>query len=221
VLLSTVVIVPVLSRPQNVRPLIESLEEATPEPHRLLFVASPHCCEELAALQDVGAEFITVPYKEVGDYARKVNAAYEQTDEPFLFLGADDLRFHWGWLSAAMKRMADPAVGVVGTQDQGNARVLAGIHSTHSLVRRAYIDAYGTIDTPRRVLHEDYWHEYVDDELIGTAKHRGAWAFAADSTVEHLHPHYGKAPTDDVYERQRERMSHSRQLYRYRSRLWA
>jgi glycosyltransferase involved in cell wall biosynthesis len=218
--LTTLVVVPVLDRPHNVRPLIDSLAAATCEPYRLLFVCTPQCLAEIAAVDEAGAERLFVPFQEHGDYARKINTAYEQSTEPFLFCGADDLHFHKGWLGAALDRMTDPQVGVVGTQDLGNARVLAGVHSTHSLVRRSYIDAHGTIDTPRQVLHEGYWHEYCDDELVGTAKRRGAWAFAEDSIVEHLHPTFEKAATDDIYERQIERMRHSRPLFRMRSRLW-
>jgi hypothetical protein len=56
--------------------------------------------------------------------------------------------------------------------------------------------------------------------LVGTAKHRGVWAFAADSVVEHLHPAWGKAPDDDLYAAQRARMDASRQLFVRRARLW-
>lgn len=219
-MLTTLVVVPVLNRPRNVQPLIDSLAAATPEPYRLLFVCTPQCTDEVDAVDQAGAERLLVPFQEHGDYARKINTAYLEFDEPFLFLAADDLRFHPGWLKAALRRMRNPSIGVVGTQDLGNARVLAGVHATHSLVRRSYIDVHGTIDTPRQVLHEGYWHEYCDDELVGTAKRRGAWAFAGDSIVEHLHPTFDKAPTDDIYERQLERMRHSRPLFRMRSRLW-
>lgn len=95
-----------------------------------------------------------------------------------------------------------------------------GVHSTHTLVQRRYVDKYGTIDQPGQVLHEGYVHEFCDDELVGTAKKRGVWAFAADSVVEHLHAHYLKAPMDDLYAAQGERMDASRDLFRKRERLW-
>lgn len=157
----------------------------------------------------------------VGDYARKVNFAYARTTEAFMFLGADDLHFHPGWLEAAMAEMADPRIGVVGTQDLApTERARTGEHATHCLIRRAYIDAHGTIDERGKVLHEGYPHEYVDDELVGTAKARHAWAFAHGSIVEHLHPSWGKAPTDPLYRAQQRRMSAGRGIYRRRSALW-
>lgn len=216
---SVVVIVPVLRRPHRVTPLLESLSVATPEPHRLLFVASPDDVAEHQAVIAAGAELLVLDRPPgPGDYARKVNAAVAATTEPLLFLGADDLAFHSHWLERAVARV-EGRVGVVGTNDLGNPRVLRGEHATHCLVTRRYVQR-GSIDDHGRLLHEGYEHEYVDDELVGTAKHRRCWAFAADSIVEHLHPHWGKAPMDDLYAAQRERMRRSRKLFLQRRHLW-
>ena len=213
-----VIIIPVLNRPHRVRPLLDSIEEATPEPHRTVFVCSPGDTKELEALADADAEWICTPepYPR-GDYARKINFAYRATWEPLLFTGADDLHFHPRWLDAATAKLAD-GIGVVGTNDLTNPRTARG-HSTHSLVTRTYADK-GTIDEPHKILHEGYWHEYVDDELVGTAKKRKAYAHAPDSHVEHLHPMAKKAPMDSLYEMQTMRMMVSRRLYDQRRRLW-
>jgi glycosyltransferase involved in cell wall biosynthesis len=217
----TVLLVPVLRRPRNVGPLVRSVAENTPEPHRLLFIATAGDWDEIAAIEEAGAEYLTVPPTPRGDYARKINAGYAATSEPFLFLGADDLRFHPGWLSAGLALFADDRIGVVGTQDLApTERARTGQHATHSLVRRTYVDECGTIDRRGLVLHPGYWHEYVDDELIATARARGAFAFAEHSVVEHLHPSWGKAPTDELYQQQRRRMSHGRALFARRRRLW-
>lgn len=214
------ILVPVLRRPHNVAPLVASIEGATPEAHHTLFICSEGDTDELDAVTDVGAEHLTIPAYGLGDYAKKINAGFTATTEPYVFLGADDLRFHDGWFAAAHAEMANRKIGVVGTQDLGNPRVKQGLHSTHSLVRRSYIERYGTIDEPGKVLHEGYPHEFVDDELVGTAQARGAWAFAHDSVVEHLHPHWGKAPTDDLYGQARSRYMIGRKLYKRRRHLW-
>lgn len=216
--MTVVIVVPVLNRPHRIRPLLDSIEDATPDPHRTLFVTSPGDTKELAELVDVGAEWICTPepYPR-GDYAKKINFAYRSTWEPLLFLGADDLHFHPGWFEAATECL-DDGIGVVGTNDLTNPRTSAG-HSTHSLVTRTYADR-GTIDEPCKVLHEGYWHEFVDDELVGTAKKRRAYAHATESHVEHLHPMGGKAPMDALYEAQQTRMMVSRRLYERRRRLW-
>jgi hypothetical protein len=149
----------------------------------------------------------------------KINAGVRATRAPLLMFGADDLAFHPGWLPAA-QRLMSPTVGVVGTQDLCNPRVIRGEHATHCLVARWYT-RLGSIDNPRQVLHEGYVHEFVDDEFVATARHRGAFAFAHDSIVEHLHPDAGKAPMDDLYAARRPRMRAGRDVFRHRQHLWA
>lgn len=175
--------------------------------------------DERAAVRSIGADYLTLPGPHgPGDYARKVNLAARETDDALLFLGADDLAFHPGWLEAAAAKL-EPGVGVVGTNDLGNPRVLRGAHSTHSLLTRAYA-GLGTIDEPDKVLHEGYPHEYVDDEFVATARHRDAFVFAADAVVEHLHPHWGKSATDELYDAHARRMRQGRRVYDRRRRLW-
>lgn len=209
-----VVLVPVLRRPHRVQPLLASLHAHTPEPVRALFIASPGDDAEHAAIRRCGADMIVVD----GNYAAKINEGVRRTSEPLLFLGADDLEFHPRWLEHAKRRIKG-GVMVVGTNDLCNRRVMRGEHSTHSLLTRAYTH-HGTIDDPTRVLHEGYPHEYVDDEFVGTARKRGAFASAPDSVVEHLHPQAGKAPLDELYAAQQQRMRAGRSLYRTRRALW-
>lgn len=213
-----VVLVPMLHRAHRVEPLLESLNATTPGA-RVLFICSPGDDKVTGTIDTTGCERIEVDGPNPGDYARKINAGYRHSAEPLIFLGADDLLFHPGWLEAAVAEMRD-GIGVVGTNDLGSQRVMAGQHATHSLVTRAYADEFGTIDQPGAILHEGYPHEYVDDELVGTARHRRAWAFAVDSHVEHLHPSWGKAPMDDLYAQQRDRMMRGRKLYKRRLPLW-
>lgn len=214
--MSVAILVPMLRRAHRVTPLLDSIAATAPQA-RVVFVCSPGDAGVLEAV--AGHEHITVAGPKPGDYARKINAAVRHTTEPLVFMAADDLKFHPGWLEAATDQLGD-GVGVVGTNDLGSKRVMAGEHSTHSLVTRAYIERFGTIDQRGVALHEGYPHEFVDDELVQTAMARGAWAFAPDSIVEHLHPSWGKAPTDELYEQQAKRMRAGRRIYRRRQRLW-
>jgi len=209
------IIVPMLGRPHHVEPLVESIE-ATCDAH-IVFMCSPDDTDVLTGVEGFDHLIVDGPYP--GDYARKINIGFDATSEPLVFLGASDIRFHPGWFEAATAELA-PGVGVVGTNDLGSRRVMRGDHSTHSLVTREYVERFGTIDEPGKALHDGYHHEFVDDELVATAKFRGAWAFAEDSIVEHLHPNWGKAPSDDIYDRQAERMRLSRPLFLERSKLW-
>lgn len=236
---ATVIVVPVLGRPHRVAPLIEAFTAATPEPHRLLFVASPRDYPEMRALTDAGAveydpdadpvppaEWTTIRQPpRTGDYARKVNHAYRSTTEPYLFTGADDLEPQRGWLTAALRTMsARRAIGVVGTQDGGNPRVIRGEHATHFLVARWYVDEHGTIDEARKVMCELYPHEYVDDEFIGTARHRNAYAFAEAACVTHRHPNWfadvDPDGTDVLYAAIPGRQAVGKRIFRRRKHLW-
>jgi hypothetical protein len=212
------IVVPMLGRPHRVAPLLASIRAATPGA-RVLFACSPADYDVHRRVAESHAEMITVPFNPVGDYARKINAGYEHTTEPLIFTAADDLDFRPEWFQIACSYLK-PGIGVVGTNDLGNPCVTSGKHATHSLVTRKYADTNGTIDRRGRILHEGYVHEYCDNELIGTAKYRGAFAMAIDAHVEHLHPHWGKAPTDRLYQQQRQRMRASHGLYVSRRRLW-
>lgn len=220
--MSVAILIPVLSRPHRVAGLIENVRNVTPAgSYRLLFIASPGDAEEIAELEKQGADFIKLwRHPGRGDYARKINAGFQTTTEDWVFTGADDLAFHPGWLEAALEAAGD-AFHVIGTQDLGNPSVLAGVHSTHSIVRRSYVDTVGgTFDNVGEVLHEGYEHEWVDNELVDTAKCRGVWKFADASIVEHLHPLWGKREEDaltiNVQKRTRESSAH----FRRRRRRW-
>lgn len=215
-----VLIIPMLRRAHRVQPLVESITEATSCDHRILFVATERDDAVIAAVERVGCDLEIIAANTVGDYAKKINTGYRRSTESFMFLGADDLRFHPGWYEAAVRHFADPTVGVVGTQDLANLRVIRGNHSTHSLVRREYVDRFGLIDRPGLVLYEGYPHEYVDDEFVETARFRGAFRFEHDSIVEHLHPIVGKAPMDEMYADEHRRMKAGAPIFRKRSRLW-
>jgi glycosyltransferase involved in cell wall biosynthesis len=215
-----IILIPVLRRPHRIVPLLQSIEETTTTiKYDVLFIASPSDREEIKELNNEGAPFIvmTDDYEGRGDYARKINFGYRQTTEPYIFLGADDLRFYPNWFEMASRRMVG-RIGVVGTNDLGNPRVKAGQHSTHSLVSREYVDKYGTIDEKGKILYEGYSHCFVDDELIATARRRRAWVFAKDSIVEHNHPNWGKGIMDDVYESGIKNFQRDAQLFMARRR---
>lgn len=210
-----VLLIPVLRRLHRVAPLVASISAATPERHRVLFIADPGDQEEIRAVQEVGAGLLI----HGGTYSEKCNAGIRFTSEPLIFLGADDLDFRPGWLAAATARL-DPPVRVVGINDLGTKRVRSGKHSTHFLVARDYV-ARGAIDDPTRLLHEGYRHNWVDDEFVGTANQRGAVAFATDAIVEHLHPTLGKGEDDEVYRKGQSTFDEDREVFNARKHLWS
>lgn len=213
-----VVLIPTLGRPHHIEPLLNSLYSTTDDA-RPLFLVTPEDAPVIDAIRATSEEFMLVNQKHRGDYARKINHGYRNSKEPFLFLGATDLKFHDDWLENAMKRVTKKKL-VIGTNDLGNPRVIRGEHSTHSLVYRKYCDKFGTIDKKKEVLHEGYAHEYVDDEFIETAKCRDQFEMALDSVVEHLHPTWGKGRWDRSYKSVDKRLQLGYRHYHRRRTLW-
>ena len=209
-----VVIVPMLGRGHLMDRLRESLAAST-DRARILWVVTSGDFDVLDELH--GDDHVITPPRARGDYAHKINLGVAASDEPLIFTGAIDLHFHDGWLEAA-EWMLEGLTQVVGTNDLANPRTAQG-HSTHTLTTRDYA-ALGLIDGRPGLLCEDYIHEFVDDEMVGTARKRGVYAHAVDSIVEHLHPMAGKAEWDDTYRAMNRRMRADRSLFNRRRALW-
>lgn len=191
------VIVPVMGRPDNAVPFMTSLRASTGLA-TVTVVWSGDDGETAKAWIDAGAD--NVFEADGQSFAHKVNHAYGHTDEPWVFLVGDDVRFHAGWLDHAQHVGKTWDASVVGTNDLGNPKVLAGEHATHMLIRRKYVEEFGASwDGPGVVCHEGYRHWYVDNEIVTAAKQRGVWSMALGSLVEHLHPLFGKGTDDEVY----------------------
>ena len=152
------------------------------------------------------------------NYAGAINTGVLETDEPYVFAGADDLNFHEGWFETAVVNMRG-SIGVVGTNDLGNPAVMSGAHSTHSLVSREYA-MNGVVDGQGIMLHEGYNHNWCDTEFIETAISRKAFAHCLASVVEHMHFAWGKAQMDETYRKGMSKESVDANLFREREHLW-
>jgi hypothetical protein len=212
----TAVIVPVLGRPGNAAPFMESLQASGADLARVYAVADADDADTAQAWKEAGARVLTWHGPSPGTFAQKANIGYQVTTEPWLLLAGDDVKFHPGWLDQAQHAARDGA-DVVGTNDLHNPRVTAGDHSPHPMIRRAYIDEQGASwDGPGTVAHEGYAHWFVDDELVTAAKQRDTWAAAPHSKIEHLHPLWGLAADDETYALGRERIDADKALFEAR-----
>lgn len=188
----TAVIVPTINRPTAAEPFMRSLRATTSLGHAYAVLAYGDPSEE--AWRAAGATVLTSAAE---GWSPKVNMGYRLTSEPWLFFTGDDVRFRPGWLDQAQLVARTHHASVVGTNDLGNPRVMAGEHAVHYLVARDYIDDAGASwDGPGVVCHEGYKVWYSDDEVVTAAKQRGIWAMALSSRVEHLHPLWGKGGKD-------------------------
>lgn len=213
--MSLVVIVPTRGRAVRLRSLVNIFAEVTPEPYRILFVVDPDDNRSRRATK--GMNLVT---EDRFTFPRKVNLGIAATDEEFVLVAADDVRPHPGWFEAARQKTSE-GFGFIATNDLGNKEVMAGRLATLPFVTRWYIHR-GTVDGDG-LYHEGYHHNGADREASETAQVRGAFAYAPDSIVEHLHPNYGKNGLDDTY---REGGFHragniaDKELYCRRSHLW-
>lgn len=218
---SIAVIVPVLNRPQNAQPLVDSLAASEPDAY-MWFLCSEGDEAEIEACEKTGMPTLVMARPAgPGDFAMKTNYGFAITQTPFVLCGADDLRFHPGWDSALLTVAREFDVGVLGTNDLGNGAVIAGKHSTHPLVARCYIDQHGGyVGGEGKVYFDGYDHQFVDTELVETAKARGCYAHVHESRVEHLHPFWGKSSVDATYRKGLAASAADRRLFESRRPLW-
>lgn len=223
-------LIPVLNRPHNVKPLLRSVEASLTLPQNdfgvnVLFITSPDDREEQQAVESATndtrrSSWIQVPWKAGDyDYAKKINygCAFREESE-WIFTGADDLKFHFGWDAALVRATNEnPNALVVGTQDLGNGMVMRGEHATHSFVKEyEWCNLIDDFD----VLHEGYCHNYVDTELIQRAQYLGVFTFANDCVIEHMHYLWGKSPHDRTYQLGQAKSYDDSVLFLERRQLW-
>lgn len=220
------VVVPVLNRQKNVAPFLNSFLANTPKDRaEVLFVTSNSCQDEINEIKKFeGPIHIGIAPDEVLSWAKRINWGINYSenntklDSPstWVLCAADDVVFHPNWLEEAEKAAKD-FNGVIATNDLGSHAVMVGQHATHPLVSRKYVKEQGTVDEAGKFLHEGYRHNYVDLELVATAKKRNAFKAALDCKVEHFHPSWKKAEWDNVYQIGQDHLNQDRQLWVNRS----
>ena len=219
------VLVPVLNRPQNAKPLVDSIRENTTVEHEIIFLVSPGDTEERAAVVACEVPWIEMEFPAGGgDYAKKINEGFNCSGGEFVFTAADDVTFTPGWDVEILKVAERTGAGMVGSNDDANPLVKRGRHSTHSLFSRAYIDSVGGtfFDGPGVVYHEGYDHQWIDTEAVKAAMDRGQWAFAMNSVVAHHHPIYDRTVAyDDTYRKALGDASADKRLYTERLKKWS
>lgn len=233
-MIRVLLLVPVLGRPDRPAEFVASV--AASYSGRLfsletLFLVSPGdeaqeaaCRLEAAASPETVAAHVVGWQADVGDYARKINEGWRIAlgdSYAFVFLGADDLDFHPGWIEQAVSVQLDTGACVVGINDLGAPGTARGTAATHSLVSVDY--TCGLIDDPDqgKILYEGYDHSFVDNEFVGTAMSRGVFGHAPFSHVEHLHPIHRKSEVDATYEKGQRAFAQDRDLHNARRPLWA
>lgn len=195
------VLVPCLDRPGNVKPLLDSFNEANDGSASLYFVCDEDDTAQIDAVKAAGGKVLISDRG--SSFPQKINSGFAQTLEPWVFVTGDDVRFQPGWIAAARK--LSKKFDVIGTNDTltgaGNPKVADGSHADHFFIRRDYVDTYGGCLGKGTVCSEVYRHFYSDVETIELAKARKVFTPCLDSIVEHLHPDMGLAEVDATYQK--------------------
>jgi hypothetical protein len=227
------VLIPTLGRPDRLRTIHDNIVEATVNPVLVWFIVEAHDIDSYEAARAIEGQAVACVNTRTASYAGAINTAYRLGANPWLFAGADDLRFWPGWDKQAFEAFdAELAAdvpsetvvpAVIGTNDQLNPYVAARTHATHYLVRRHYLDEIGGVidEGPGSFQNEGYRHNYVDTEFIATARHRGMFLPCLDSIVEHLHVSVGKTPRDATHDKADASYAADAALYESRCHLWA
>ena len=214
------VLVPVLGRPQNVQPLVESFLKTASQMDEMHFLCTPGDDRQIAACEKSGQNVMVVEWPaRKFDYARKMNDGFRSTERDFLLLAADDVTFMPGWRDAALACAGE--YGVIGTNDMASAHVKSGRSSTHPLVRRSYIEVYGgSYDGPGWLIHEGYDHNFSERELVELAQKRGQWVFCKNSVIKHRHPLWKTEEWDDTYRKAMKNFQRDFRLFNTRRRRY-
>lgn len=215
------VLLPVLGRAHQIDRVLRSLKEATVNEYRAILICSPED-EALPTARSADADLLIASWQPGhADYAKKLALGYRESDEEWLFQGATDLIFYPGWDTNAFKSNRRFHAGVIGTNDMGNPLVMRGIHSTHSLISRHYIETFGgTLDGTGVIFSEAYDHQWSDCEFIETARRRRQFFMAKNSRVEHMHPHWGKGEHDATYSKALRATKSDQKLFMQRRKLY-
>ena len=206
------IIVPSYGRAGRLRQVAANILETTPPPVTVTFVVEADDLDSLRVATQIGEPVRTVVNRRTANYAGAINTAVESSQADFWFAGADDLKFHHGWLKHCLA-VADDQFQVIGTNDLLNPFVAQGLHATHYLVDRRYSDEHGG-------LPEEFDHQYTDTFYIGWAKARVRFRPCLDAVVEHMHVSVGKNQPDATDERAHRRENEDRALYMARRQEW-
>lgn len=211
------VAVPILGRPHRIQEVVGRFDDP-----RLDLLFLPDAADEasVAELGKLGATYSFAPPAPafgVPTYATKINHAFLTTDLPFLLYASDDVQPVGNWVAKALRYLTDERVGVLATNDQSNASVMRGRLATHGIVRRAYVEQYGSasLDDAGPVMFEGYRHHNCDVELSRVAIRRGAFKYAPDVILQHQ-----KGAVDATYRLGQAHREHDKAMKAARAPEW-
>ena len=185
------ILIPTVDRLENIKKCVGSIKENTILPYKIYIMTSD------ASISNWCIDNKIAFYMDEGDdirYNTRINFMFKNTNEPYLFTGSDDIVFEKGWLEGLMGG-AGKGYGVVGANDGYNPM------ATNFLIKREYIEKQsGCIDTPGVIFYPKYQHNFVDVELLATAKKRNQYVQVVNAKVTHHHWRKDPSKYDKTYQ---------------------
>jgi hypothetical protein len=207
----TAILIPSLWRAKSLQRVITNIRATTPEPHSIYALVDQADPESQRVCTNLGVEFLV---DDAGYFVPRIQRLFEETNEPWIFTGSDDIVYSPGWLSGCFAAMA-PHHKICCPSDGHNPK------GTNFLIERAYImERGGNWDPPGYVYNPGYLHNFSDDELVNVGIYRGVYTRAWDVVVESTHPTWGNAQMDDTYMRMYTANDQDKNLYFSRLHLW-
>jgi glycosyltransferase involved in cell wall biosynthesis len=206
--MTTAILIPSLNRPQNLEPLLRSIQFATPEDHYVFLMVSDS--ESIRICRDLGHPYLDDSSNPDKRYVTRNNemVRHLRPGTKQVFFGSDDIEFSRHWLDEALIVMNRGYDVVVGDD-------LRNRNGTMALMKVTYFNR-AVFDKPGDVFYSEYIHNFADTEQFFTAKVQQTFARAMNSRVEHLNPVFAGArafPYDDTYALSREGNDHDAELF--------
>lgn len=209
------IIIPTYKRAHRLASVIDNIHENTTVEHRILFVVEPEDLDSIHAVLGAGER---VMISEIpGNHTGAANTGYKYTHGEYIIIANDDFVFMPEWDTKAIEALSH-GWQVCGLNDMGGGDRCVTIF----LFKRSYIvEQSGCMDVPNVVFYPGYNHQYVDTEFWETAERRRVFARCPESRIEHMHPGFGKASTDETYGKANSKAEIDAETYRSRRHLWA
>lgn len=204
------VVIPSRDRPERLRECIEQLQLVSPEVE-IIVVADIGDKKTAAVAESLKCKLVISDRPDGPVHCWNIGAAAASGEA--LVLGADDLKFHEGWMEAALNGLAKlNFVGLVAFNDLSPQ---AGKLATHYMISKNYAanDWGGVLAIP------SYYQHFVDTEATVRSQRDKCFYYAEDSIVEHKHWLWKKADNDEVYQRGQESYAEGEETYNQRLQL--
>lgn len=199
------VAIPILRRPKRIKPVHDYFLERTGGMEEIVFLPDEGDIESIETLKELGYNYLIAPESSrwgVQTYASKINYAFLNSNLEFFLYAADDVIPQPGWFDVILgKFRANSSLGVAVPNDNLTLAVQEGRGAPHAVVRRAYVERYGSASFPGAgvLMHEGYRHAFCDTELMETAKKRNAFLYIPNSILVHDRPPLAEDTVDEVY----------------------